>query len=29
VQEWQQLKELLRRVLANGQALQDPSQGTE
>ena len=27
VEEWQQLKELLRRILANGQALQDPSQG--
>jgi DNA-binding MarR family transcriptional regulator len=29
VTEWQQLKELLARVLANGQALQDPSQGKE
>jgi DNA-binding MarR family transcriptional regulator len=29
VQEWQQLKELLRRVLANGQALQGNPQGKE
>jgi DNA-binding MarR family transcriptional regulator len=29
VQEWQQLKELLRKVLANGLALQNPSQGKE
>lgn len=29
VAEWQQLRDLLARVLANGQALQDPSQGKE
>jgi DNA-binding MarR family transcriptional regulator len=29
VAEWQQLKDLLARVLANGLALQDPSQGKE
>jgi len=29
VAEWQQLKELLRRVLANGQALQAETQGSE
>lgn len=27
IEEWQQLKHLLRRILDNGQALQDPSQG--
>ena len=29
VAEWQQLKDLLRRILANGQALQDAPQGKE